>query len=158
MSDTSQELLRMRVWIGIAIAFIASMIYSCNEVRYRAFGRTADADVLEVWQTVGKSSGSTQGYEVKYRFREESGAIRTESDKIGAGWSVRPPGSTVPVRYLQGSPEMSRLAERSNIVALIVFVGMCLVVVVKFIFFMREYKRDQAALARSRAASAVPWR
>jgi uncharacterized protein DUF3592 len=93
------------------VAAIGSM---ADETEYASVGVTVPAIILGKRTTSGARL-STTIYVVRYRFttsegREFQGEGHTSEDH----WTALAPGDTVPVQYLAGAPERSRLAEEAG--------------------------------------------
>ena len=125
--DEEEELRKFK-WIitGIALFLIFGW-FAAGEVRYLAFGETADARVTELFET--KKSRRWSQYSmlaVRYTFTDGDGTTRAERDDVPPDWettdgSTLAVGSTTPVEYLPGVEGKSRLSGNGNTFALVIF-------------------------------------
>jgi hypothetical protein len=99
---------KVRLTMGVIALFIASIVASCNELRYLAFSQTTSAKVDSMYNT---RSGTT----VKYTFPDpetESGTRKEEDDvsiDLLRDRAVHPGDGTVLVQYIPGTIERSRI-------------------------------------------------
>ena len=125
--DAGRELARAKWLILSGIVFLGSGCISWGEFIYLVAGQTAPATVTQVAApTVRFSRGGGRSLEVTYSFTEADGTPRTGSDTVGRDVPV--PASRTTVQYTPGKGGMSRLAGRTNWVALCVFGGSLLAV------------------------------
>lgn len=125
--DEDEELRKFkRIIIAIALFFICGW-FAVGELRYMAFGNTADATVTELFET--KKSRRWSQYSmlaVRYSFTDEDGTTRTERDDVPLDWepadgSTLAVGSKTPVEYLPGVEDKSRLSGNGDTFALVIF-------------------------------------
>src|SRR4051812_38231055 len=101
--------LRYRLTIGVIIAFLFSLMSSCNELRYVVSGKTAEATVVSTHETVIVDSHKTPVTRVVYQFPAKDGRILEESDGVPIDVAVAY-GQKIPIQYIPGSDDSSRIA------------------------------------------------
>jgi hypothetical protein len=136
--DEDDELRNLKRLLVAGLVFLVSGWFAFGELRYWAFGETADATITEVKETsqAGRRGRSRPMLAVRYSFPESGGATRSERDDVPPDWTPPggaslQPGSKVKVQYLPGVPDKSRLAGHATTLPLLIFVA-CLVAIVGF--------------------------
>ncbi|HYC33237.1 MAG TPA: hypothetical protein VEB59_13185, partial [Gemmatimonadales bacterium] len=81
-AESWTERLKLRLMLGIIVVFIASIVASCNEMRYLAWGQTVSAKVNTVAQvtTRGRYGSTSEKIRIEYSFRDGDLGTRTEED------------------------------------------------------------------------------
>jgi hypothetical protein len=129
---------KLRFVLGIIGIFLVSFIMSCQEMRYMAFGKTVDA-TLELAQPEKETTrrGSikrklvvTYSFFDKDTFRRERVDVPENWEGVGA--------KTVPVQYIPGRPDVSRIKGQSNMVWVVIFATSVIALVVWAIVISRE--------------------
>jgi len=113
--------------IGAIIAVIVTGILSWEEVRFMTSAAKVDASLVSarLEQDKGRFSSRTI-YRVEYLFTDESdGSRRRESFKMPEDWAPPAAGADgntiIPVEYIPGSKDQSRLSGERRYVAPILF-------------------------------------
>ena len=153
--DLEEETWKFKLALGVGLLFLVSSFFAWRELKYLVWGTTVDATLNGVTetQTVGRRGRSRSVIEVSYTFADRDGTPRREADLVPTDWP-RPAGPTVPVQFIPGSPDVSRLHGHRNVVSLVIFFT-CLAILAgfvgKLVLEAREYgeeKRRRAAYAR----------
>ncbi len=112
--DHDQEIKRAKRLLAALAFFLFSGFWAFNELRYVAWGRTVEGRVLQANQVMmtGRRGSQKPMLSVEYSFASESGGSLNERDLLPADWPV--PSGTVPIQYIPGSPDSSRLAGHRN--------------------------------------------
>lgn len=120
--------LKIRFTLLAVVLFLTSTYFSCSELRYGLWGKTAEATVLRVNEVTEHGRTDNTYFSVHYRFMDVAGPMREEYDHLPAE-STDPPayGEKVAVQYISGSEDASRLAGNSKKGWIWVFFG-CLAV------------------------------
>jgi hypothetical protein len=120
--DQDQELKRAKWLLGAAGVFLISAFMSFDEFRYRIWGRTVEGHVSqakEVEVSQGRG-GRRRMLSVEYTFPDEGRAPLTERDLVPVEWKL-PPDGTVPIQYIPGSSDSSRISGHTNAFWMVVF-------------------------------------
>jgi hypothetical protein len=141
---------QVRIGFLVLVLFVLSTVFSIQELRYLAFGRTIDAKLGAIRQIEHRGRYGTTSYNlgVSYEYDDEvlaknprwaSQAHRRDEDEIPTDWRPLPSGQTVRVQFIPGT-ESSRLEGHHQLVWVGVFgvflaigLGWCL-------WFWRFYK------------------
>jgi hypothetical protein len=102
---------------------LASALFSVNELRYFAFGKTATGEIRNLGRFVRAKGGffsfATSGQEqktVEYTYKDEAAdELRTERDQVPSDWTTPKDGS-VKVQYIPGEKGASRLFGNHNLI------------------------------------------
>jgi len=107
-----------RLIVGCAIPFLVSMVMSCQELRYLAWGKTTEAQIVKdqverdpglVGSLLRTSSSSwPKRRMVIYTFMDGEN-LRKEYEKVPMDWSP-PSGQTIQIQYIAGKENQSRFA------------------------------------------------
>lgn len=126
-------------WLVLAAAgFLVSGFLSCMELRYFLWGAVAEAQVLRTYETLNRYSRSLKQplLGVEYVFTEADGTPRHERDNVPIDWPV--PGAAVKVQYIPGVAHTSRLAGDTASIAVWIFLGFVVFLVVFVCWIARE--------------------
>jgi len=110
-------------WILLAGSlFLVSLFMSWQEMKYAMFGKTVEAQFLgtEVVQRSTRSH-TYQVRMIEYSFMDGE-KFRREAADVSMSWPI-PTGPTIAVRYVPGSPDVSRLPAQGNSIWVAVFVA-----------------------------------
>jgi hypothetical protein len=107
----------------VGVLTLASALFSVNELRYYAYGKTATAEIRNIGRFVRAKGGffsfAALGREqrtVEYTYKDEAAdAFRTERDQVPNDWTT-PKAGTVKVQYIPGEKDASRLAGNHNLI------------------------------------------
>ena len=114
--DEDQDFKRAKWLLSAAGFFLISAFMSLDEFRYMIWGRTADGRVLrtsEGSEIVGRFASQSAALAVEYTFEDEARNSFTERDLVAINTQL-PPNGRVPIQYIPGSPDSSRLLGHSN--------------------------------------------
>jgi len=146
--DEESELRKLK-WLLAALAvFLLTGWFAVGELRYAAFGDTAEATITESRESErGGRRGRTHTVRiVRYAFQDADGTTRTETDEVSPDWA--PPaggsldaGEKVAVQYLSGVPDKSRLAGHSHSLPVAIFLA-CLAVILGFAVWLWRHARQ----------------
>jgi hypothetical protein len=122
--DADEEKGKAKSWIiGLAILLVGGY-FAIGELRYLAFGRTAEASITRAFDVTERGRGGRERpkLEIRYEFTDADGLVRVGGDRVDpdAGY---PRSGTVPVRYLSGQEGKVRLGGNINWVAIVAFLG-----------------------------------
>jgi hypothetical protein len=136
-----------------AVFFAASAWFTFGELRYAIWGREVEARIVSVVETAeyrGRRSGGDVPVKiVEYIFQETDGPGRREKDRVSIDWTP-PESGTVVVEYVPGRKDASRLAGKSYVVAVLVFVGSLAVLVVAAAKFWLDSTAEMSGKRRVR--------
>ena len=147
--------MNFRLGIGLLALFVISAVYSCNEARYLAWGKTADAKIEKV-EPVTKHGRYGRQYQVlrfSYSFPDGDLGTRREEDDVAMDFIAPeslPDDGTIPVQYIPGTADRSRLSGHSAKWLIIPFVASLGLLTFFGIRFWREHSDHER---RSKAAS-----
>jgi hypothetical protein len=97
----------------VAVAFLISACFVLGDVRYWAFGRTAQASVIRA----NAPDETDDAFIIRYWFTDaKTGGYREEVDAVPSWWG--PPPDVMDVEYVPGRTGVSRVAGHHNWVAL----------------------------------------
>lgn len=145
----SKETLQLRLMLIVGVLFIVSAFTSCQEIRYTAFGRTADAAIVKT-QTVRNRRSSN--LLLTYSFADLDGVKRTEEDDVALDFQ---PGeddegnSIVSIQFIPGSPGASRIPGGGRWIIIGIFVIMLTALTVIAVRFWIDFQKHQRRMARS---------
>ena len=123
--DQDAEFKRAKWLLGAAGIFLISCFMAFDEMRYMILGRTSKGRITQVkpYSEPGRRGRTNQRLSVEYSFKTEpQGSILNERDNVSSDWQL-PEGGSVPIQYISGSPDSSRLAGNRNMMWVIVFFG-----------------------------------
>jgi hypothetical protein len=120
--DESTPFYRKHLLKTVGVLFFASMLASCTELRYLAWGRVTQGHVTEVTRS-GLSQPGETAWRVKYDFQDNGQPRREETRVVEGQRAVPAAGEPVPIQYVPGSSGTSRLAGQRDTVALAIFFG-----------------------------------
>lgn len=126
-------------WLVLAAAgFLVSGVLSCMELRYSFWGKVAEAQVLRTYESANRYGRYYQQrlLAVEYVFTEADGTQRIERDDVPIDWPA--PGVTVAVQYIPGVAQTSRLAGDTASIAVWIFLGFVIFLVVSVCWIARE--------------------
>jgi hypothetical protein len=110
------------------VIFLVSGWFAVEELRYFAFGSTADATIVEAFKTqqTGRRGRSTPLLAIRYEF-DDNGTSRTERDDVSLDWALTQaflpePGDKIAVQFLPGTEDKSRLKGHSRPLPVAIFV------------------------------------
>ena len=120
--DPDHRCMRLKwLLVGLGVLSVASVL-SWPELEYVLFGKTVEAEVVEVREVVESQRRSDQLLiQVSYRFDDQSHE-RQESDRVPVSWQRPEAGKAIAVQYLPGRGSASRLAGHYNIAPLALLV------------------------------------
>lgn len=136
--EVDREVQRL-IWLLFAGAgFLVSGVLSCVEWRYSIWGAVAEAQVIRTYETANHYDSSYKQplLGVEYVFKEADGTQRHERDNVPISWPV--PGPTVAVQYIPGVAQTSRLAGDTASIAVWIFLGFVVFLVVSVCWIARE--------------------
>jgi len=124
MYGWTSEHLKWRLIMGCAVLFLVSMVMSCQELRYLAWGKTTEAQIVRdqverdpsprIWSQLFLGTRPARGPSRTRRvviFTFQDGQrFRKEFDEVPMDWTCPPPGATIQVQYIAGKDYQSRLA------------------------------------------------
>ncbi|CAG1005292.1 hypothetical protein PHYC_03216 [Phycisphaerales bacterium] len=152
--DAQNEFAKFKILLFVFVLFIASGIASCHELRYLAFGKSAQAQCqnTEVIRRRGRYGIVSHELRVRYAFDDGSLGSRKEEDYVSVEWSnTVQPGAPVAVQYIPGVPERSRL-KGHNYAWLTIPFAVCTLALAGFsVYFWRDYKDHERRVRRSHA-------
>lgn len=125
MSETMQ----IRIILAIGILFLFSMVSSCSELGYALSGKSVDAQLMGIEEVrVRNRRSSTTKLQVKYRFEDPKGSMRSETDTVSTSFEpdikTNEEGfRTVAVEYRPGRPLKSRLKGNDEMFWVYIFLG-----------------------------------
>ena len=132
--DAEEEAGKFKLMLFVVVVFLVSTFFAYLELKYSTAGKTAEATVDGVSERRTRRGGTIRV--VHYHYRDTEGKLRNGTDDIGNDWSV-PTGGKVNVEYLA---DTSRLAGNRNTVALVIFFGSLLALVVGGFLFWRHVR------------------
>ncbi|MEX2216423.1 MAG: hypothetical protein WD768_20090 [Phycisphaeraceae bacterium] len=143
--DADEETRNFKIMAGIVLVFFMSMYASCQELKYMAWGKTVQADVV-AFEVVSVSTGRYGAKEMRQRLQctyDDGGKTVKFTDTLPMDWDLSEAEETkkVRVQFFAGDARSARLAGRPNLVAVIAFFAMLLVVIGYTIKFIRDAKR-----------------
>lgn len=122
-----------RIWLGIIVLFIASMVQSCSELKHSLWGVTTTATVL----SVEPSQYEKNNLYLNMRFVDENGKQQFVKRTVGPRVGPIAPNDEVEVIYV-GSPEKARLvAERTWFWPIVFFIMVGTVLIWSFVSYRR---------------------
>lgn len=137
--DTDAETKRFK-WLLIAgILFVVSAFFSWSELKYALFGKQVEARLVKVVDTTDPGRRGREVMAVHYEFADSDGTTRNETDRLPATWD-RPSGQTIPIQYLSGSPDSSRVVGNTRRVWILIFLGSLVFFGFKVFQIYREFK------------------
>ena len=121
--DQEDELQRFKFALIAFVAVVVSGYISWGELKYKLWGKSADATVTEAREEErrGRRGRRYHVLVVDYTFTEADGTRRSERDEVSSGTEVSSPTTTI--EYLPGVANSSRLAGQEKVFAIIIFVG-----------------------------------
>lgn len=127
---------KVRIALGVFIAFVLSAFFAFEELRYTIWGRTVQAQLLEVRNTrdIGGRGRTEPALAFDYSFDDGELGRRTEKDMVPPDWA-RPEGNSIAVQYIPGEKDASRLAGHRHIGSVVIF-GACLLALAVFIIIL----------------------
>lgn len=134
MSEWFQNYRASRLWVGLIVVFLASMVQSCSELKHSIWGKTVTANVMQTAPSIYKKDAVS----ITLHFKDEQGADhlvkRTVNRKLGTFEN----GQQVQMIYLPAVPEKARLIAERSFVWPFIFFGMIGVVVIwSFVTYRR---------------------
>lgn len=147
--DIDHETWKLKVGLAIIVLFIVSAFVSCNELHYATRAKTTEATVDNVFDSTTRRGGIQRV--VKYHFHDDSGRLRNATDTVDP--SFPRDIEKVQIEYLA---DTSRLAGHRNVLALTIFFGSLVAMVVgltMFILHVRRETRPRAQAASSRSSA-----
>ena len=120
--DQDNELARFKWLLFAGIMFLISGYYSISELRFAVSGKTIEASLTQVKQTMSTGRRSRPRLSFEYQFAEADGKTRSERDVVSVDWPA-PTAGTVTIQYIPGVANASRLLGHSNMVWVYVFMG-----------------------------------
>ena len=125
---------RLLKWLGVM--FFLSMFTSCTELRYLAFGRRTQGEVIAVsrWTQLATSPPGDV-WQLKYVFQDQGNIRREQTHLYGDAASPPTSGGKVEIEYIPRSEGMSRLAGQRDNLSLGFFFG-CLGLIVSASIFL----------------------
>ena len=122
------EMFQMRAMLGIAILFFVSLFFAFGEMRYYVFGKTVDAEIVQVQRLLEprRRGSSIPKLSVEYQFMDPDGRKRKETDMVPEEWGISRADGVVAVQYIPGT-ESSRLVGHTNtfwVYVFLVFLGL----------------------------------
>lgn len=122
--DEEFELKRFRWLIISGIVFLFSAYWSLYELRFLIWGARAEATVLGIKETQSRPSllrASKTFKTVEYSFTDPASGVLVERDRASKASQLEQ--NPVPVEYLPGVKESSRLLGNNNARSIWIFVG-----------------------------------
>jgi len=147
--DLDQETRKFKIILFVAVVFVASSIYSCNELKYARNAKTTEATIDGIDEPTPTPRRDNGLRRLRYHYHNDQGELRNASDTIDDEF-VRPPSGKVMIEYLADS---SRLAGHRNTGALIIFFVSLAAMLVGGVMFWQYVRKETRALAESRRAS-----
>lgn len=122
--DTDSEITKFKLMLFAIVVFIASGFMAYNELRYLAFAKWADANLLQIEERTkrGRYGTTSVVLAVQYEFRDTDGTSRKEEDTVGTSWPI-PESATTPVEFLSGVKGKSRLKGNNRFWTVWLFFG-----------------------------------
>ena len=151
--DQDQEFKRAKWLLGAAGIFLISAFMSFDEFRYKIWSRTTDGRVLQARATeeIGRRGNRRPMLSVEYTFRDEARGPFTERDLVPVDTQL-PPDGRVPIQYIPGSPDSSRLSGHSNSTWVIVFFA-SLAIMAFFLLKLAREANEPPSRPRTRRAN-----
>lgn len=121
--DVEHEASRFKWLLIFGLSLLVSGYFTVRELTYSMKSETVDGRVehTESYRTTGRRS--REQTRVYYAFTDKQGVShRANDDGLSAGWEP-PANGIVKVQYVPGEENMSRLAENTNWVAVMIFIG-----------------------------------
>jgi hypothetical protein len=132
--DVENETAKLKVGLFLVILFLFSTFWAYTELKYATSSKTTEAVVDGTFDRRGRFGRVTKM--VRYHYRNDQGEPRNASDSVPSDW--RPPASgKVQIEYLSST---SRLAGHRNIVALVIFFGSLLAMIVGGFLFWKHVR------------------
>lgn len=119
--DEEEELKKFKWLLVAVIVFLISTYYSWQELKFLAWGETAQATVTNTFETSSGSRRSQPLLAVEYSFTDSATGPRSERDDVPVDWPL--PEGPITVQYLPGVADSSRLEGRSSRAAVIIFLA-----------------------------------
>lgn len=116
---TDDELARFKGILLASIVLLISTAYSWWELKYRIWGRTAQASISRAYETRSTSRRGKPRLAVEYTFTDLKSGSRNERDDVRINWPLS--GDEVLVEYIPGVDNSSRLLGNSNQLAVWIF-------------------------------------
>lgn len=141
--DADEETARAKWMLIVGLVFLVSAFFAWREMKYAVFGKEVNAQLVRVYETEerGRRGRRVDKLAVEYQFKDAGdGTIRKETDTLSIN-SPRPTGKTVPVQYMSGTPDRSRIKGHSNQIAVIIFLACTAFFGFKIFQLVRESKR-----------------
>lgn len=139
---------KIRLAFGAFMVFVVSGYYSLDEARYLAWGRNAQADVVESY--VSPNPGGRRRPDVRVvrvSFPDEEGRARTGTDLLHRDSEVRA-GDRVAVDYIPGNEYMVRLVGHRNLAPVFIFLA-CLGAMAVFLGMLVREANEPAGRRRA---------
>ncbi len=137
--DLDEETRKLKAMLFVAVVFIASCFYSCNELKYARGGKRVEGRIDDVTESVDRH-GETRR-QLHYHYHNDAGELRQGFDTVGDDF-VRPASGKLEVEYLPGA---SRLAGHRNVAALVVFFLSLAAMLVGGVMFWQYVRRETKA-------------
>jgi hypothetical protein len=137
--DHDQELKRAKWILAAGAIFLISAFMSFDEFRYKIWGRTTEARVIQVrpYEEPGRRGKSTPRLSVEYSFQDEAKNTFSERDNVSLDTQL-PSDGHVPIQYIPGTADSSRIAGHSNSFWVLVFFASLAIMAVFLIMLARE--------------------
>jgi hypothetical protein len=120
--------------IGL-IVFIVGIFLSQQSLRLKFWGKTAEANMGDVWESKGRRGGSS--LVVQYTFQNEKGEQIKGGQKVSSDW-VPPPDRKISIVYLPSDPSINQFADTSGVMGYLLFFAGIGVMTVAVWYFNRE--------------------
>jgi hypothetical protein len=106
----NQETWKIRLAFALVLFFFVSVFFAFRELQYLIWGKTTEAQLIEVYQGQEGGRRSAPALIFHYAFPDPEGNLpmRDENDFLPLD-TPRPSGNTVRVQYLSGTKYASRL-------------------------------------------------
>jgi len=149
--------------MSAVVLFVTSAYFSYMELKYAAFGHTAEATVRQVGKIiVGERRYSIEEHWLaEFVYTDAQGKVQVEQEDMG-NTSNPPPavGQKLEIEYLSGGLDTARLKGQRNYVAISIFflaTGILTFFIVKLAREAAAYGRENRA-RRARDAGRRPYR
>ena len=152
MFGWSKEAVQLRMLLALVVLFVVSAVTSCSELRYRIWGRTAAAKLLNAQNTTRSTRGG-KDLLLTYEFMDIDGSTRKEDDYVDGDWPVPAADQTgarhIQVQFIPGSPGSSRVPEQGRWFLIGLFLVTMTAMAIQFVRFYLGFQEHQRRMARS---------